>query len=152
MERRRAILIAGAVTVTALSGATAFGASTGLLGFSGSDPTPATATAHAQGVETRVVHLPGNRPTVPTTGTPDVSRPTAAPPSGSALAAAPTGAVAPRVAAEVGDDPVTPPAAIVNPSDDDEAEPEPGEPEGEIERPEAPETEKPEDREGESSD
>ncbi len=62
----------------------------------------------------------------------------------SAPAVAPAGVAAPgAAAAEVDDDPVTSPAAIVDRSDD-EAERETGERGGEIERPETPETERPE--------
>jgi hypothetical protein len=83
MERRKAIVVAGAVTLSAFAGASALGAATGLLGFGGAGTAePAPSAASAPGVETRIVHLPGR---VTSTTTPPQSpgrTPAAVPSSG----------------------------------------------------------------------
>ena len=154
MERRKAFVLAGAVTISALTGASALGASAGVLGFGGNavDHTAAASSATSEGTDsgtvTRVIHVPGPAPArsadvgVRTSPIPSVGAPSSA------------SLVAPTSPSEGGDSTGSEPAAspivtapapapVVGREPDEVAEPGNG---TEIERPEAPETEDPEDR------
>ena len=62
MERRKALVLAGALSTSVLAAATMVGASAGILGFQSDPPATRPAVAEAAaGVETRIVHLPGHR-------------------------------------------------------------------------------------------
>jgi hypothetical protein len=136
MERRKALVVAGAVTISAFTGAAAMGATTGLLGFGGASAEPAPAATASPTTETRIVHIPGRvTPTgraAQSTGAGHTSSPTLAatapqatpPPASAATGAA---SVAPPT---TGTDTPPPAPAATRPRSDDGHE---------YEAPEAPE-------------
>ncbi len=142
MERRRAFFVAGAVTISALAGATALGASTGLLGFAGSGAAPAPAAADPPATETRIVHLPGHAVANGATSAGLAGSRSSSHGGGASTAAAPAPAPALRTDAPVaagfesGPSDMTPPSSAVEAPEPPETE-EPAE----VEPPEAPEHE-----------
>ena len=143
MERRKALVVASAVTISALAGATAVGASTGLLGFGGggADPAPA-AVADPPATETRIVHLPAHTAPKPAAG-PSATGGTRRSSGATGLASAPSvpsPSAGPVMATESAPPSVTPPPATVEAPEPPEVE-DPGE--HEVEPPEAPEAPEP---------
>jgi hypothetical protein len=138
MERRRALAIAGALTITLLTGTVAAGAVGGFFGFSplesGASPAE-NAGPTAEPRPTVAVHVPaagGDQSTPPpASGRAAISSPrTAVTPPSASPSPAPAPAVAPAPAPAAASQPAAQPIAAdpaSPPADDDEAEPEDGE-------------------------